>query len=119
VLVQFAKAQGLKVIASCGSDQKVSLVKSLGADHVFNYKTADTAAELKAHGPVDIYFDLVGGPTLEAAIENAAHKARFVICGMISQYNTDMKEAYGVRVSDISSGGSSTLTADVEPVVIK
>lgn len=94
-------------------------MKSLGADHVFNYKTADTAAELKAHGPVDIYFDLVGGPTLEAAIENAAHKARFVICGMISQYNTDMKEAYGVRVSDISSGGSSTLTADVEPVVIK
>ncbi|KAG1866680.1 hypothetical protein F4604DRAFT_1778258 [Suillus subluteus] len=97
LVVQLAKAQGLKVIASCGSDQKVSLVKSLGADHVFNYKTADTAAELKAHGPIDIYFDLVGGPTLEAAINNLACNARLVICGMISQYNSATNEAYGIR----------------------
>lgn len=97
LVVQLAKAQGLKVIASCGSDQKVSLVKSLGADHVFNYKTADTAAELNAHGPIDIYFDLVGGPTLEAAIDNLACNARIIICGMISQYNSGADEAYGVR----------------------
>ncbi|KAH7927489.1 NAD(P)-binding protein [Leucogyrophana mollusca] len=95
LVVQFAKALGLKVIASCGSDQKVSLVKSLGADHVFNYKTVDTAAELKQHGPVDIYFDNVGGPTLEAAIENAAQKARFVLCGMnlwlLNRYRVKME----------------------------
>jgi hypothetical protein len=59
-VVQLAKAQGLKVIASCGSDQKVSLVKSLGADHVFNYKTADTAAELKPHGTFTLTLSVVG-----------------------------------------------------------
>lgn len=97
LVVQLAKAQGLKVIATCGSNQKVSLVKSLGADHVFNYKTADTAAELQVHSPIDLYFDLVGGPTLEAAINNFACNARLIICGMISQYNLGTSEVYGVR----------------------
>ncbi|KAG1735111.1 uncharacterized protein EDB91DRAFT_569220 [Suillus paluster] len=97
MVVQLAKAQGLKVIASCGSDQKVSLVKSLGADHVFNYKTANTAAELRMHGPIDIYFDNVGGPTLEAAIDNVACNARIVICGMVSQYNLGTDKTYGIR----------------------
>ena len=54
--------------------------------------------ELKKHGPIDIYFDNVGGKTLEDAIENAAQKARFVICGSISTYNQNMGEGYGVKV---------------------
>ncbi|EGO00257.1 hypothetical protein SERLA73DRAFT_160203 [Serpula lacrymans var. lacrymans S7.3] len=94
-VVQLAKAQGLKVIASCGSDEKVKLVQGLGADHVFNYKTANTMEELKRHGPIDVYFDNVGGATLEAAIENAAQKARFVLCGMnlwlLSRYRVKME----------------------------
>ncbi|KAG0703252.1 hypothetical protein DFH29DRAFT_982015 [Suillus ampliporus] len=93
MVVQLAKARGLKVIASCGSDQKVSLVKSLGADHVFNYKTANTAAELRAHGPIDIYFDNVGGPTLEAAIDNTARNARIIICNLwlLNRYRVKME----------------------------
>jgi len=97
VVVQLAKRLGLKVIGSAGSEEKVQLVKSLGADHVFNYKTSSVRDELKKHGPIDIYFDNVGGETLEAAIENAAQRARFVICGAVSTYNQDMSEAYGVK----------------------
>ena len=89
---------GLKVIGSTGSDEKVQYIKSLGADHAFNYKTSNVSKELRKHGPVDIYFDNVGGETLESAIENAAQKARFVICGAISTYNQGMNEAYGVKV---------------------
>ncbi|KAH8110288.1 hypothetical protein DFH11DRAFT_1547594 [Phellopilus nigrolimitatus] len=97
ILIQLAKSLGLKVIASAGSDAKVALAQSLGADHAFNWRTADTRAELKAHGPLDIFFDNVGGATLEAAIENAAQRARFVICGAVSVYNDDISNAYGVR----------------------
>ncbi|KAH8804273.1 NAD-P-binding protein [Flagelloscypha sp. PMI_526] len=45
VIVQLAKAQGLKVIGSAGSSEKVTFVKECGADVAFNYKEEDTAEE--------------------------------------------------------------------------
>ncbi|KAH9922761.1 NAD(P)-binding protein [Fomitopsis serialis] len=74
-----AKICGLKVIASAGSDEKVAFVKSLGADIVFNYKKEDTR----------VYWDNVGGRTLEAALAAAHSHARFIECGMISAYNAE------------------------------
>lgn len=53
--VQFAKREGPKVIASAGSLQKVEFHKTLGPDHVFNYKVSDVNKELQAHGPINIY----------------------------------------------------------------
>jgi len=88
-VVQLAKASGLKVIASAGSDEKVEWVKSLGADVAFNYKTQDMNEILAKEGPVNIYWDNVGGDTLDAALGNAAQYARFIECGMISGYNVD------------------------------
>jgi hypothetical protein len=59
-VVQIAKSQGLKVIASAGSDEKVAFAKELGADVAFNYKTQDTRKVLEdlGHG-IDIYWDNV------------------------------------------------------------
>lgn len=99
MLVQLAVSQGLRVIASCGSDAKAGLLRELGAAHVINRKTDDIFVELKKAGPIDIFIDHVGGITLEAAIENAAMHARFVICGAVSTYNGPMSDAYGVKVS--------------------
>ncbi|THU91338.1 alcohol dehydrogenase [Dendrothele bispora CBS 962.96] len=80
-VVQLAKLEGLKVIASVGSDEKVEFVKSLGADVVFNYKTTDVQEVLAKEGPINIYWDNVSGSTLDAALGNAAHHARFICCG--------------------------------------
>ncbi|KAH9914710.1 alcohol dehydrogenase [Fomitopsis serialis] len=88
-VVQLAKAGGLKVIASAGSDEKVAFVKSLGADVAFNYKTGDTRAVLAREGGIDIFWDNVGGETLEAALDAAKRFARFIECGMISAYNAE------------------------------
>ncbi|EMD32975.1 hypothetical protein CERSUDRAFT_118403 [Gelatoporia subvermispora B] len=87
-VVQLAKGDGCKVIASAGSDDKVAFVKTVGADVAFNYKTEDTRKVLEKEGPIDIFWDNVGGETLEAAIEAANVHGRFIECGMISQYNT-------------------------------
>jgi NADPH-dependent curcumin reductase CurA len=38
-VIQLAKLQGLKVIGSAGSDEKVQFMKEIGADVAFNYKT--------------------------------------------------------------------------------
>lgn len=53
-VIQLAKADGLKVIASAGSDEKVAFLKSLGADVAFNYKTEDTYEVLKKEGPINV-----------------------------------------------------------------
>ncbi|EPS92449.1 hypothetical protein FOMPIDRAFT_1056866 [Fomitopsis schrenkii] len=93
-VVQIAKAAGLKVIASAGSEAKVEFVRSLGADVVFNYKTENTRAVLEREGGIDVYWDNVGGESLEAALDAAHRYARFIECGMISGYNS---EPYAVK----------------------
>ena len=44
--VQMAKHAGATVIATAGSAEKVEHVRSLGADHVFNYKSDDILREV-------------------------------------------------------------------------
>ena len=46
---------------------------------------------------MDIYFDNVGGPTLEAALEVMNDFGRVIMCGSISQYDLPPKERYGIR----------------------
>ncbi|KAJ6458192.1 alcohol dehydrogenase [Mycena sanguinolenta] len=88
MVVQLAKRDGLKVIASAGSDEKVKFMKRIGADVAFNYKTTNTREVLEREGPIDVFWDNVGGEILEAALDNANIRGRFIECGMISGYNT-------------------------------
>ncbi|KAL4748122.1 hypothetical protein BDW72DRAFT_160507 [Aspergillus terricola var. indicus] len=88
---QLAKHEGLKVIGSVGSDEKLNyIVNDLGFDGGFNYKKekpADALARLAPNG-IDIYYENVGGEHLEAALEAINNFGRVVVCGMISQYNS-------------------------------
>ncbi|KAF8884419.1 alcohol dehydrogenase [Gymnopilus junonius] len=86
LVIQFAKMDGLKVIASAGSDEKVRYMKELGADVAFNYKAVKTTDVLRKEGPIDIFWDNVGGATLDAALEAANINARFIECGMTTEY---------------------------------
>ena len=99
VVCQIAKLKGHTVIGSAGGSEKVAYLKSIGVDHVIDYKAEkDLTAALMAAAPegIDVYFDNVGGAHLEAALMAARPLGRFALCGMISQYNaTDMGE--GVR----------------------
>ncbi|ORX45893.1 NAD(P)-binding protein [Hesseltinella vesiculosa] len=95
---QLAKTQGLRVVGSAGSDEKVAHLKDIGFDAAFNYKTEDTDAKLTEFCPdgVDIYFENVGGAMLETTINHMNLFGRIIACGMISQYNVG-NELYGVR----------------------
>jgi NADPH-dependent curcumin reductase CurA len=53
-VIQLAKLDGLKVIASAGSEDKVKFMKEIGADVAFNYKTASANEILEKEGPVDV-----------------------------------------------------------------
>ena len=84
-----------KVIAIAGSDDKVELLKSLGAHVVINYKKKDWAKQLRAAGGIDVYFDNVGGEMLDMVLTRIKPYARIVLCGAISQYNTT--KPYGIK----------------------
>ncbi|KAF8688519.1 NAD-P-binding protein, partial [Rhizoctonia solani] len=71
---QLTKAKGLKVIAYVGSDEKIKFLEDIGVDVPFDYKTQSIADVLAKEGPIDIYWDNVGGSTLEPyVIKNATH----------------------------------------------
>ena len=92
VVGQIAKLNGCRVIATVGSDEKAEYCSDeLRFDAVFNYKTEDVFARIAELAPdgVDVYFDNVGGPVTDAAIENLAFRGRVVVCGQISQYNLE------------------------------
>lgn len=93
---QLAKREKLKVIGSAGTDDKVEYLKSLGFDAAWNYKKISTKEALKQYAPegIDIFYDNVGGEQLDAAMEHANNHARFVECGMISQYNLKPEDRY-------------------------
>lgn len=55
LVIQLAKHDGLKVIASAGSEDKVAFMKKIGADVVFNYKTSKTSEVLAKEGPINMY----------------------------------------------------------------
>ncbi|EJD36865.1 alcohol dehydrogenase [Auricularia subglabra TFB-10046 SS5] len=88
IVVQLAKAVGLKVIGSAGQDHKLDFLRELGADVVFNYKTTSVDDVLREHGPVDIYWDHVGGKTLTTTLNHMNVHGRVLIIGLISGYNS-------------------------------
>lgn len=75
VVGQLAKREGLVVIGSVGSDEKLKfIVEELGFDAGFNYKKEKSEEVLKrilknlGKDGFDIYYDNVGGETLDVAI---------------------------------------------------
>jgi hypothetical protein len=89
IVVQIAKAKGMRLIGSAGGPDKCAFVRSLGADEVIDYRAAPVLKSLRAAAPegIDVYFDNVGGDHLDAAFALARQNARFAICGMIEGYN--------------------------------
>jgi len=87
---QLAKLAGARVVGSAGSDAKVDhLLTTLGFDAAFNYKTTsmDCALDETCPNGIDVYFDNVGGTTLDAALERINPFARIPVCGQISGYD--------------------------------
>ena len=90
LVCQLGKISGCRVIAIAGNEKKCRWLKDdLGLSEVINYKTENVAARLREVCPngVDIYFDNVGGETLDAALTLMNKFGRIPVCGLISMYN--------------------------------
>jgi NADPH-dependent curcumin reductase len=89
---QIAKLQGCRVIGIAGGQEKCgALLAEFGFDAAIDYKTENVRSALRQHAPggVDVYLDNVGGEVLDAVLTRLARGARIIICGAVSQYNSD------------------------------
>lgn len=88
VVGQLAKHEGLTVIGSVGSDEKLDFIlKDLKFDHGFNYKKENPAEALTRIAPdgIDIYYENVGGEQLDAALDAMTNHGRIGKCPPIGQ----------------------------------
>lgn len=100
IVGQIAKMQGARVVGITSSDEKCRwLCEEFGFDAALNYQSPDFVAKLEAATPdlIDVYWDNIGGWTLEIALSRAAKFARYVICGGMAQYNLPESERQGIK----------------------
>ncbi len=96
---QIAKAMGCTAVGIAGGPEKCRIVvDEFGFDACCDYKAADLSGQLSDAQPggFDVYFDNVGGETLDTAMAHLNRGARIAVCGVLSQYNNE-GEPYGVR----------------------
>ena len=88
---QIAKLKGCRVVGIAGGIDKCRwLAEEAGFDEVIDYKNEDVNTRIAetCPGKIDVYFDNVGGEILEAALNHINMRARVVLCGGISGYNS-------------------------------
>ncbi|MEP2735113.1 MAG: NADP-dependent oxidoreductase [Erythrobacter sp.] len=89
--VQIAKLLGCRAVGIAGGAEKCAfLTEQIGADAAIDYKAEDFTAQLDAAcgaGGIDVYFDNVGGPILDAVLTRMNHYGRVAVCGLVSDYH--------------------------------
>jgi NADPH-dependent curcumin reductase CurA len=88
---QIARIKGARAVGLAGGPEKCRYVtEELGFDACIDYKNENIGKGLSAHCPkgIDVYFDNVGGEILDLCLARITRKARVIICGAISQYNS-------------------------------
>jgi NADPH:quinone reductase-like Zn-dependent oxidoreductase len=86
--LQFAKLHGATVIATSSSDEKLERVKTLGADHVINYKSTpdwhEAARKLTGGRGVDHVVEVGGPGTFERSLASTAVSGRVSLIGVLT-----------------------------------
>ena len=98
VVGQLAKLKGCRAVGIAGGRAKCDYVANeLGFDACVDYKAGNLAADLAAACAtgIDVYFDNVGGPVLDAVLGHMNAFSRIALCGLISGY--DNPDALAVK----------------------
>jgi len=88
IACQWAKALGLRLIGTAGSDEKCRLAEQHGAAHVINYRREDVVArvrELTGGKGVAVVYDAVGKDTWERSLDCLAPLGLLVSFGNASR----------------------------------
>ncbi|KAL7754234.1 hypothetical protein RI367_000215 [Sorochytrium milnesiophthora] len=105
IACQVAKMAGCKVLGTCGSEDKAEMLRSFGVDRPVNYKTEKLGDVLRSECKqgVDVVFESVGGEMLQTIAKNLAVKARMLIIGSVSSYQSEgtLSDVWGDAISTV------------------
>jgi NADPH2:quinone reductase len=108
LLVQLGRALGAgRVIATASSDEKRALCLELGADAAIDGDAdglADRLREANGGEPVDVVFEMAGGPVFEQCAEALAPFGRLVAYGISSKEQNVVKTGRLLRRSQTVAG---------------
>lgn len=87
LLVQMLKAAGVRVIATCSTEQKQRIALERGADDVVRYDSVEFAPEVKrltGGRGVDVAYDSVGKSTFDGSLASLRMRGLLVLYGQAS-----------------------------------
>jgi len=106
--IQIAKFFGARVIATAGSDEKLTKARELGADHLINHKLQkirDEVRRITNKRGVDVVFEHVGTATWDDSLASLALAGRLVTCGNTTGYDAkiDLRFLFSRQLSLLGS----------------
>ncbi len=92
--LQIAKIIGCEAWGIAGGAQKCGFLEdSLKIAGAIDYKAADFEDQIDRAGGIDVYFDNVGGPLLDAVLKRMNHYGRIAVCGLLADYGWGRRTA--------------------------
>jgi NADPH2:quinone reductase len=114
--IQLAKAFGVKVLATAGSEEKCQACRDFGADVAINYKTEDfvkVGKEFTNGRGVDAIFDMVGGDYIPRELDLLAREGR--LCFVALMGGTKIEADFGtIQRKHLTVTGSTLRGRSIE-----
>ena len=107
IACQWARALGLQLIATAGSDEKCRLALAHGASHAINYRTEDFAARVKditGGRGVKVVYDSVGADTWEGSLNSLAP------FGLLASFGSASGVVPPIAIGTLAAKGSIYIT---------
>ncbi|MDX2479478.1 MAG: NADPH:quinone reductase [Desulfuromusa sp.] len=112
--IQIAKANGLRVIGTAGTEQGLKLIKDQGVIAALNHNTEnylDTIEELTCGQGVDVILEMLANVNLDKDLKLLAKFGRVVVIGNRGRIEIDPRDTMGKNASIL---GMSLFSADVK-----
>jgi NADPH:quinone reductase-like Zn-dependent oxidoreductase len=112
--IQIARLMGARVMTTVGSDDKIEFAKSLGAEHVVNYRTQDFVEEAKkwtGKRGVEVVIEHIGGETLERSTYALTRLGTLVSIGSHDTHwgRLDLRHVYSKNLRIVGTNLGSIL----------
>ena len=94
--VQIARARGMRVIGTAGTEEGLAVVRAQGAQHVLNHRDADYLQQVPAatagHG-VDVVLEMLANVNLDRDLDLLAPHGRIVVIGNRGRIEIDPRKS--------------------------
>ncbi|MEN3294314.1 MAG: NADPH:quinone reductase [Burkholderiales bacterium] len=107
IACQWAKALGVTMIGTVGSDEKAALAKAHGCTHIINYKKeniVERVKEITGGKGVPVVYDSIGNDTFTASLDSLSPM------GMLVSFGTTSGPVPPFSLSELASRGSLFVT---------